>query len=130
MSRIFPQGADSVGRVAEQFFPRHEESPQHREGMPVKAESEGENIEEVRNGEAERHERAERGDDRDRDQEMAEASADHKEAHAEDVVMKEPSEAHVVEQQNGDASETGTQAQNSENRDAGADTEQQASVAA
>lgn len=121
MSRIFPQDADSVGRVAEQFFPRHEE-------VPVKTETAGQAMEEGGNESENRSDGGERRDER--DQQMTETMVDQKEVHAEDVVMKEASEAQAVEQQtSGDALEA-VHAQAGEDRDALMNVEQQASVAA
>lgn len=116
MSRILdPHGSESAGRVAEQFFPRHEE------GTPVKSESEGEKREECGNKEAERNDGEAQGVDG--DQEMAEARAD-----AEDVVMKEASETQAIEQQAaGEAPEAGTDL--GEDRAPSATAEERAGVA-
>jgi hypothetical protein len=97
---MFPQDAESVGRVAEQFFPRHEEE------MSVKKESESDNREEVGGKKANMNGgEAERDDGRDGDQEMADAKADRRvgQGHAEDVVMQEANNVvQAMEQQSGD----------------------------
>lgn len=126
---MFTSNVEDVGKVAEQFFPRHEEEePQGDEEMKVERESEGKGEE---NASATETQPPTQEREEVRDQEMGETREDPKESRAEDVVMKEVTEPQAVEEKTSDDAlpEASTEVEASEERGESATAEQQAGVA-
>lgn len=91
MSTMFPQSADSVSRVAEQFFPRHEEGSEEAEKGSMKVEPEGENREDEGSAGVESTHQEPQSESR--EQGTTKETAEQKDSHSEDVEMQEAGEA-------------------------------------